>query len=44
MMILFERKRSVITKHINNIFSEGELDEDSNFVVNKMTFRSGLNI
>ena len=30
MMILFERERSVITKHINNIFSEGELDEESN--------------
>jgi hypothetical protein len=30
MMMLFERERSVITKHINNIFSEGELDEESN--------------
>ena len=27
---LFERDRSVITKHIRNIFSEGELDEKSN--------------
>lgn len=27
---LFQRDRTVITKHINNIFSEGELDEKSN--------------
>ncbi len=27
---LFQKERSVITKHINNIFSEGELDEQSN--------------
>ncbi|MBU2651254.1 MAG: virulence RhuM family protein [Bacteroidetes bacterium] len=27
---LFQRERSVITKHINNIFNEGELDEKSN--------------
>jgi hypothetical protein len=27
---LFQRERSVITKHINNIFSENELDEESN--------------
>ena len=27
---LFERDRSVITKHIRNIFSEGEFDEKSN--------------
>ena len=27
---LFQRERSVITKHINNVFEEGELDEDSN--------------
>ena len=26
---LFERERSVITKHINNIFKEGELVRDS---------------
>ncbi len=26
--ILFERERSVITKHINNIFKEGELTRD----------------
>ena len=27
---LFGRERSVITKHINNVFAEGELDEKSN--------------
>lgn len=27
---LFERERSVITKHIGNVFSEGELEEKSN--------------
>lgn len=27
---LFQRDRTVITKHINNVFSEGELDEKSN--------------
>ncbi len=27
---LFQRDRTVITKHINNIFKEGELDENSN--------------
>ena len=30
MVILFERDRTVITKHINNVFKEGELDEKSN--------------
>jgi hypothetical protein len=30
MLTLFERDRTVITKHINNIFREGELDEKSN--------------
>jgi prophage maintenance system killer protein len=30
MTELFERERSVITKHINNIFREGELDKKSN--------------
>jgi len=30
MVGLFNRERSVITKHINNIFSEGELDKKSN--------------
>lgn len=27
---LFGRERSVITKHIRNVFAEGELDEESN--------------
>jgi len=27
---LFQKERSVITKHINNVFEEGELDEKSN--------------
>jgi len=30
MAVLFERDRTVIVKHIANIFSEGELDEKSN--------------
>ena len=30
MSDLFQKERSVITKHINNIFKEGELDEKSN--------------
>jgi hypothetical protein len=30
MVMLFERDRTVITKHINNLFKEGELDEKSN--------------
>lgn len=30
MSLLFERERSVITKHIGNIFKEGELEEKSN--------------
>lgn len=30
MADLFNRERSVITKHINNVFREGELDEKSN--------------
>jgi prophage maintenance system killer protein len=29
MCELFERERSVITKHIGNVFKEGELDKDS---------------
>ena len=33
---LFEKDRTVITKHINNIFKEQELDEKSN--VQKMHF------
>jgi hypothetical protein len=30
MSYLFDRERSVITKHIGNVFSEGELEEKSN--------------
>lgn len=30
MTQLFGRERSVITKHIRNVFKEGELDEESN--------------
>lgn len=30
MSTLFSRDRTVITKHINNIFKEGELEEKSN--------------
>ena len=30
MAALFERDRTVIVKHIGNIFSEGELDQKSN--------------
>lgn len=30
MSILFERDRSVITKHLNNIFKSGELKEKGN--------------
>ena len=33
---IFERDRTVITRHIGNIFAEGELDEKSN--VQKMHF------
>jgi hypothetical protein len=30
MAELFQKERTVITKHISNIFKEGELDEESN--------------
>lgn len=30
MSSLFQRDRSVITKHVNNVFDEGELDAESN--------------
>ncbi|MCL1984595.1 MAG: hypothetical protein FWG58_04265 [Methanomassiliicoccaceae archaeon] len=30
MVTLFERERTVITKHIRNIFAKEELDEESN--------------
>ena len=30
MSLLFGRERSVITRHVSNIFAEHELEEDSN--------------
>ncbi|WP_158247088.1 hypothetical protein [Geothermobacter hydrogeniphilus] len=30
MVDLFERSQPVISRHINNVFKEGELDEKSN--------------
>ena len=30
MTELFQRDRTVVTRHINNVFAEGELDEKSN--------------
>lgn len=30
MAVLFGRERSVLTKHVNNVFKEGELDKKSN--------------
>ncbi|MBS1944468.1 MAG: virulence RhuM family protein [Bacteroidetes bacterium] len=30
MALLFDRERSVITKHIGNVFGEGELEQESN--------------
>ena len=30
MAELFDKERSVITKHINNVFNEGELDRNNN--------------
>ncbi len=30
MSKLFNRDRTVITKHVNNVFKEGELGKDSN--------------
>jgi len=35
---LFQRERSVITKHIANIFSEGELDVESNVQILHIAF------
>ncbi len=37
MATLFERDRTVISKHIGNIFSEGELDEKSNVQILHIT-------
>ena len=33
MAELFGRERSVLTKHVNNVFKEGELDKESNVQV-----------
>ncbi|HUW26080.1 MAG TPA: hypothetical protein VMW07_06085 [Gallionella sp.] len=30
MALLFDRERSVVTKHLRNVFKEGELEEKSN--------------
>jgi len=30
IVLLFQRDQSVISRHINNIFSDGELDKESN--------------
>ncbi len=30
IVLLFQRDQSVISRHINNIFSEGEMDNESN--------------
>jgi hypothetical protein len=30
MALLFERDEKTLRKHINNVFSEGEVDRDSN--------------
>lgn len=30
MAMLFERDQSVVSRHIRNVFKEGELDEESN--------------
>lgn len=45
MSVLFQRDRSVITKHIGNIFKEGELEEKSNVQnlhIGRHTSRNGL--
>jgi len=39
MAELFQRDRTVVTRHVNNVFEEGELDEESN--VQKMHIASG---
>ena len=30
MAELFQKDRTVVTRHINNVFTEGELDQESN--------------
>jgi hypothetical protein len=39
MAELFQRDRTVVTRHVNHVFEEGELDEESN--VQKMHIASG---
>jgi len=43
MSQLFERERSVITRHLRNIFKEGELEEDSVCVNFAHTAEDGKN-
>ena len=38
MAELFQRDRSVITKHIGNVFNEGELNEKSNVQILHIAF------
>lgn len=42
MSTLFDRDRSVITKHINNIYKEGELDRESTCAKNEHVHLEGL--
>ncbi len=41
MAVLFERDKSVISRHMNNIFSEGELDKEAVIVKNATTVSDG---
>lgn len=41
MADLFERDRSVISRHINNVFKEGELQRDSVVAKNATTASDG---
>lgn len=41
MSTLFDRDRSVITKHINNIYKEGELDRKSTCAKNAQVHLEG---
>jgi hypothetical protein len=40
-MSCFQRERSVITKHLRNVFVEGELDEKSNMQNMHIAFLTG---
>ena len=44
MCVLFGRERSVITKHINNIFKEGELEENSNVQILHIAYSDNYNL